>query len=111
MSDRKNSIFDESRSGSTDTLTRKKTRISEPKLYKVILVNDHYTTQEFVVLILEQVFNKNQDEAKHLMLKVHTEGSALVGVYSKEIAEMKVAIVHHLSRQNEYPLKCIMEPE
>ena len=92
-------------------LQKGKQNFSEPRLYRVILINDHYTTQEFVILVLEQVFNKSQSEANSLMLKVHTEGNALVGVYSKEIAEMKVAIVHHLSRQNEYPLKCIMEPE
>lgn len=94
----------------SDTLTKKKISTSEPKLYKVILVNDHYTTQEFVVLILEQVFNKSMDEARTLMMKVHTEGSAQVGVFTKEVAEMKVAIVHHIARQQEYPLKCLMEP-
>lgn len=97
--------------GDSNTLTRKKTKLSTPKLYKVILINDHYTTQEFVTLVLEQVFNKTREQATSLMLKVHTEGSAVVGVFTKEIAEMKVAIVHHLSRQNEFPLKCIMEPE
>jgi ATP-dependent Clp protease adaptor protein ClpS len=94
----------------SDTLTKKKVSTSEPRLYRVILVNDHYTTQEFVVLILEQVFNKSPDEARHLMMKVHTEGSAQVGVFTKEVAEMKVAIVHHIARQQEFPLKCLMEP-
>lgn len=104
------SIFEDN-DGDSGTLTRRKTKITEPRLYKVILVNDHYTTQEFVMLVLEQVFNKNPEESKRLMLKVHNEGSALIGLYTKEVAEMKVAIVHHLSRQNEFPLKCIMEPE
>lgn len=105
MSDFKNGQAD------SDILTKKKTKFAEPRSYKVILINDHYTTQEFVVLVLEQVFNKIPEEAKKLMLKVHNDGRALVGIYSKEVAEMKVAIVHHLSRQNEHPLKCIMEPE
>ncbi|HMO17444.1 MAG TPA: ATP-dependent Clp protease adaptor ClpS [Oligoflexia bacterium] len=93
-----------------DTLTKKKINVSEPRKYRVLLINDHYTTQDFVVLILEQVFNKNPDEAKSLMLDVHTKGSAQVGIYPKEVAEMKVAIVHHVARQNQFPLKCHMEP-
>lgn len=97
-------------SNNSDTLTKKKINTSEPKLYKVILINDHYTTQQFVIQILEQVFNKTPDEATYLMMKVHTEGSAQVGVFTKEVAEMKVAIVHHIARQQEYPLKCHMEP-
>jgi ATP-dependent Clp protease adaptor protein ClpS len=94
----------------TDTLTKKKTSTREPKLYRVLLINDHYTTQEFVILILEQVFNKTLDQARQLMLRVHTEGSAQVGMFTKEVAEMKVAIVHHIARQQEFPLKCLMEP-
>ena len=92
-------------------ITKRKTRVTEPPLFRVILINDHYTTQEFVVLVLEQVFNKNQEEAKVIMMKVHNEGSSIVGIFTKEIAEMKVAIVHHLARQHEFPLKCIMEPD
>lgn len=94
-----------------DTLTKRKLSTAEPRLYRVVLVNDHYTSQEFVVLVLEQVFNKSPDEAKRLMLLVHNESNAQVGIYTKEIAEMKVAIVHHLARQQEFPLKCLMEPE
>ena len=92
-------------------VTKRKSKVTEPPLFRVILINDHYTTQEFVVLVLEQVFNKPQDEAKVIMMKVHTNGNAIVGIYTKEIAEMKVAIVHHLARQHEFPLKCIMEPD
>ncbi len=101
----KNDNFDGS------VITKRKTRVTEPPLFRVILINDHYTTQEFVVLVLEQVFNKNQEEAKVIMMKVHNEGSSIVGIFTKEIAEMKVAIVHHLARQHEFPLKCIMEPD
>jgi len=93
-----------------DTLTKKKTSISEPRQYRVVLINDHYTTQQFVVLMLEQVFNKSPEEAKALMMDVHVKGSAQVGIYPKEVAEMKVAIVHHVARQNQFPLKCHMEP-
>ena len=84
--------------------------IKEPTMYKVLLLNDDYTTMEFVVMVLEQVFHKNNQEAESIMLSVHNAGKGIAGVYSKEIAETKVAIVHHLARQNEYPLRCEMEP-
>ena len=91
-------------------LTRKKVKIQEPPKFRVFLINDDYTTQEFVVMVLEQVFGKSQADAHSIMMKVHVEGRAQVGVYTKEIAEMKVAIVHHLARQEEFPLKATMEP-
>ena len=91
-------------------LTRKKSKIKEPPMYRVLLLNDDYTTQEFVVMVLEHVFGKGQGEAQAIMMKVHMEGKAQVGIYTKEIAEMKVAIVHHLARQEEFPLKATMEP-
>lgn len=79
-------------------------------MYRVILLNDDYTTMEFVVLILETVFKKSPTEAQEIMLAVHRKGKGTAGVYTKEVAETKVAIVHHLARENEYPLKCQMEP-
>ncbi len=82
----------------------------EPSMYRVVLLNDDYTTMEFVVMILETVFNKTTEEATHVMLSVHNSGSGTAGVFTKEIAETKVEIVHQIARQNEYPLKCIMEP-
>ena len=87
----------------------KKTEIKEPPLYKVLLHNDDYTSMEFVVLLLEKVFHKSTAEATRIMLNVHQQGIGVAGVYHKEIAETKVAIVHNLAQQNEYPLRCSIE--
>jgi ATP-dependent Clp protease adaptor protein ClpS len=84
--------------------------VKEPSMYNVVLLNDHYTPMEFVVLILEQIFQKNQAEATQIMLNVHNHGSGLAGVYTKEIAETKVVQVTQIARHNEHALKCIMEP-
>jgi ATP-dependent Clp protease adaptor protein ClpS len=89
--------------------TDHKTRVKEPSLYKVLLHNDDYTSMEFVVLLLEKVFNKTTPEATRIMLNVHQQGIGVAGVYHKEIAETKVAIVHDLAQKNEYPLRCSME--
>ena len=86
-----------------------KTEVKEPPLYKVLLHNDDYTSMEFVVLLLEKVFTKTTPEATRIMLNVHQQGIGVAGVYHKEIAETKMAIVHDLAQKNEYPLKCSME--
>jgi ATP-dependent Clp protease adaptor protein ClpS len=86
-----------------------KTKVKEPPLYKVLLHNDDYTSMEFVVLLLEKVFNKTTAEATRIMLNVHQQGIGVAGVYHKEIAETKMAIVHDLAQKNEYPLRCSME--
>ena len=89
--------------------TDSKTKVTEPPLYKVLLHNDDYTSMEFVVLLLEKVFNKSTPEATRIMLNVHQQGIGVAGVYHKEIAETKVAIVHDLAQKNEYPLRCSLE--
>jgi len=89
--------------------TDHKTSGKEPPLYKVLLHNDDYTSMEFVVLLLEKVFNKSTSEAARIMLNVHQQGIGVAGVYHKEIAETKVAIVHDLAQKNEYPLRCSLE--
>jgi len=91
----------------TDSLLRTKS----PELYKVFLVNDDYTTMDFVVSVLEAVFRKSPVEAVQIMLHVHKRGLGLAGVYTKDIAETKVNIVHERARKNSFPLKCIMEKE
>ncbi len=91
------------------TITEKRQQVKEPPLYKVLLHNDDYTSMEFVVLILENVFQKNTGEATRIMLNVHNNGVGTAGVYPKEVAEMKVAVVLDLAKKNEYPLKCTME--
>jgi ATP-dependent Clp protease adaptor protein ClpS len=84
--------------------------VKEPQMYKVLLLNDHYTTMEFVVLILEQVFHKTAEEATAVMLAVHRAGSGLAGLYPKEVAETKIVIVQHMARKEGFPLQCAMEP-
>ena len=83
--------------------------VKEPPMYKVLLLNDHYTTMEFVVVILEQVFNKTTIEAMKIMLAVHRAGSGLAGLYPKEVAETKIAVVQGMARKEGFPLQCIME--
>ena len=89
--------------------TDHKTRVKEPSMYKVLLHNDDYTSMEFVVLLLEKVFHKSTAEATRIMLNVHQQGIGVAGVFQKEIAETKVAIVHDLAQKNEYPLRCSIE--
>lgn len=91
-------------------LVEDEVEITEPPMYKVQLLNDDYTTMEFVVMVLQSIFKKTIEEATYVMLSVHEKGVGTAGVYTKEIAETKIAIVHHLARQNEFPLKCDMEP-
>ena len=90
-------------------VTDEKTKVKEPPLYKVLLHNDDYTSMEFVVLLLQKVFHKSTVEATRIMLNVHQQGIGIAGVYHKEIAETKVAIVHDLAQKNEYPLRCSIE--
>jgi ATP-dependent Clp protease adaptor protein ClpS len=83
--------------------------LSEPPMYKVLLHNDHYTTMEFVVEVLEKVFRKPRAEATRIMLNVHNEGVGLCGIYTAEIAETKVDIVHTVARKAGFPLRCSLE--
>lgn len=83
----------------------------EPQLYRVLLLNDDYTTMDFVIHVLETVFHRTPAEATRIMLHVHKKGAGVCGVYPLDIAEMKVAAVHELAQKNEFPLKCVMEKE
>ena len=80
-----------------------------PKLYKVVLFNDDYTTMDFVIEVLQTFFAMNRERATQVMLKVHQEGSALCGVYPKDIAETKVTQVSAFAKQHEHPLRCELE--
>ncbi len=82
-----------------------------PSLFKVFLLNDDYTTMEFVVYILENVFRKPAVEATQIMLHVHKNGKGLAGIYTRGIAETKVAKVDELAQMNDFPLKCTLEKE
>jgi len=103
-------MSDRDTKGQEGTVTKERAVTKEPTMFKVILLNDDYTTMEFVVLILQTVFNKAHSDAELIMLNVHQHGQGVAGVYTKEIAETKIALVQQLARQNEYPLKCVMEP-
>ena len=84
-------------------------KLKMPSLYNVYLLNDDYTTMEFVVHLLEVIFHKSPAESTQIMLLVHKKGKGLAGIYPREIAETKVNAVHQLARQNSYPLKAVME--
>jgi ATP-dependent Clp protease adaptor protein ClpS len=88
---------------------KKQHKLKEPEEYRVILLNDNYTTMEFVVEILMIVFHKKQEDAVRIMLDVHQKGKGTVGMYPYDIAQTKANQVHALARQNEFPLKCIVE--
>ncbi len=90
-------------------ITKAKRKVERPKLYKVLLHNDDYTTREFVVWILRLVFQRADSEAIQIMLHVHNNGIGVCGSYSYEVAEMKVESVHGLAEQYEYPLQATME--
>ena len=83
--------------------------IQEPRRYKVLLLNDDYTTMEFVVRILREVFKKSEAEATRIMRMVHELGKGVCGVYPAEIAETKVSVVHARARSEGFPLRCAME--
>lgn len=92
-----------------DLESRVEEELKEPTMYKVLLHNDDYTTMEFVVEILQKVFQKTATEAARIMLLVHKSGRGICGVFTEDIAETKVEIVHHLARKSGFPLRCSME--
>jgi ATP-dependent Clp protease adaptor protein ClpS len=94
-----------------EVLERTKQQVTRPDLYKVLLLNDDYTTMDFVIEILETVFNKGPAEAYRIMMAVHTQGQGLCGVYPFEVAETTVATVVELARGSGFPLRAAMEPE
>jgi ATP-dependent Clp protease adaptor protein ClpS len=93
----------------TGLAAKKEDKLSEPEDFRVILLNDHYTTMDFVVEILMGIFHKNEAEANQIMLDVHRKGKGIVGLYTWDIAQTKAAQVHALARQHEFPLRCIVE--
>jgi ATP-dependent Clp protease adaptor protein ClpS len=94
-----------------DVLEKTKQVTKEPTQYRVVLHNDDYTTMDFVVGVLESVFLKSAAEAYRLMMQVHTQGRALCGMYTHEVAETKVETVHELAREAGFPLRASLEEE
>lgn len=90
---------------------KSKPALKKPRKYKVILLNDDYTPMDFVVKVLEQFFYYDNKVAIQLMLKVHFTGSAVCGIFTRDIAETKVVLVNDYAIKHEHPLKCIMQPD
>ena len=97
--------------GHTDSgiIAEKRVIAKRPNMYKVLLHNDDYTPQEFVVGILETIFSKNHADAIDIMLAVHEKGIGVCGLYPFEVAETKAAQVTEIAREQEHPLKCTVE--
>lgn len=93
------------RDGGVDTLDR----VDTPKMFRVLLLNDDYTPMDFVVLVLKRFFAKNEEEATKIMLDVHQKGAGTAGIYSLEMAEMKVMQTNQFARMNQHPLKATLE--
>ena len=89
---------------------RQVVKVDPPRMYQVILLNDDYTPMEFVVLILQEFFNKDRETATQIMLKIHLDGKGVCGVYSKDVAATKVDQVTEMSLKNGHPLQCLSEP-
>lgn len=103
--------FPDIENGGIDVLPERKTRLEKPKLFKVLLHNDDFTTMDFVVFVLQYVFSRTEADAITIMLKVHNEGLGVAGIYPYEIATMKCDKAINLAKAREYPLLCTVEEE
>lgn len=102
---------DDQRDGDTSIVTKTRSKTQRPPMYKVLLLNDDYTPMEFVVHVLERFFGMTHAQAFEVMLTVHKKGAAVVGVFSFEVAETKVAQVMDFARRHQHPLQCTLEKE
>lgn len=110
-SDSGNGDWGSSWEGDSDVATESEKKLARPRMYRVLLHNDDYTTMEFVVHVLKSVFNHKDEEAVQIMLHVHQSGIGIAGVFSFEIAETKIQKTTDLARESEFPLRCSMERE
>lgn len=94
-----------------DPVTEKKNKVKKPKMYKVIYLNDDYTTVNFVVDTLVRFFNKSMDEAVSLAMHIHNKGTGVAGIYTLDLAETKANMTMDLARKNGFPLLLVLEPE
>ena len=95
----------------TDLETKEKVKIKYPKKYKVLLLNDDYTSMDFVIDVLITIFHKSYEESEKIMLEIHEKEKGICGIYTHEIAETKIMQVHKKARDNGFPLRAIMEEE
>src|SRR5215510_4751270 len=102
---------DEKHDDQSDVTTEKESKVEKVRRWKVIFHNDDYTTMEFVVLVLMKFFHKSETEATHIMLSVHHKGYGVAGLYTKDVAETKVAQVSDYAGENGMPLRLTAEPE
>ena len=96
--------------GNSVVLERRTQKVKPPQMYQVVLLNDDYTPMEFVVLVIQEFFNKDLETATQIMLKIHLDGKGVCGVFSKDVAATKVDQVTEAARKNGHPLQCICEP-
>ena len=104
-------MSEESQDPGGAVLERTKPVVVEPTLYRVVLHNDDYTTMEFVIEVLESVFNKQPAEAYRIMMQVHVQQRGICGLYPFEVAETKTATVHDMAKAGGFPLRASIEPE
>lgn len=93
----------------TGVVVQSRVRAKKPSLYNVIMLNDDYTPMEFVIMVLERFFNKNQEQATQIMLHVHQKGVGVCGVFTYEVAETKVTQVMDMAKEHQHPLQCTLE--
>ena len=93
-----------------DFAVKKESKLKEPEDFNLVLLNDDYTSMDFVVDVLVLIFHKDENEAKRLMMDIHRNGRGVAGTYTLDIAITKSAQVHSLAEQNNFPLRCVIEP-
>jgi ATP-dependent Clp protease adaptor protein ClpS len=101
---------DDASGGNSVVLERRTQKVKPPQMYQVVLLNDDYTPMEFVVIVIQEFFNKDRETATQIMLKIHLDGKGVCGVFSKDVAATKVDQVTEAARKNGHPLQCISEP-
>jgi ATP-dependent Clp protease adaptor protein ClpS len=101
---------EEGQGGGTVVLERRPQKTKPPQMYQVVLLNDDYTPMEFVVVVIQEFFNKDRETATQIMLKIHLDGKGVCGVFSKDVAATKVDQVTEAARKNGHPLQCVSEP-
>ena len=101
---------DDASGGDAGVLERRPQKTEPPQMYQVVLLNDDYTPMEFVVVVIQEFFNKDRETATQIMLKIHLDGKGVCGVFSKDVASTKVDQVTEAARKNGHPLQCVCEP-
>jgi ATP-dependent Clp protease adaptor protein ClpS len=96
--------------GGSVVAERKTQRTQPPQMHQVVMLNDDYTPMEFVVVVIQEFFNKDREAATQIMLKIHLDGKGICGVYSRDVAATKVQQVQEAARQAGHPLQCVSEP-